>query len=66
MVPMEIGNLGKSLRVLKLAYNKLKNITNRIRELKNLEILHLQSNQLKTLPENLELPKLTECLLFNN
>jgi Leucine-rich repeat (LRR) protein len=44
MIPMEIGNLGKSLKVLKLAYNKLKTLTNRIRDLKNLEILHLQSN----------------------
>ena len=41
MIPMEIGNLGKTLRVLKLAYNKLKSITNRIRDLSNLEVLHL-------------------------
>lgn len=66
MIPMEIGNLRKSLKVLKLAHNKLKTLTNRIRDLKNLEILHLQSNHLKSLPENLELPKLTEFILLNN
>jgi Leucine-rich repeat (LRR) protein len=41
MIPIEIGNLGKSLKVLKLAHNKLKTLTNRIRDLTNLEILHL-------------------------
>jgi Leucine-rich repeat (LRR) protein len=58
MIPMEIGNLQRTLRVLKLANNKLKSITNRIRELTSLEVLHLQNNMLKTLPDNMELRNL--------
>jgi hypothetical protein len=41
MIPMEIGNLYRTLKVLKLANNKLKSITNRIKELTSLEVLHL-------------------------
>lgn len=41
MIPMEIGNLYRTLKVLKLACNKLKSITNRIRELSKLTILHV-------------------------
>ena len=44
MIPMEIGNLARSLKVLKLGYNKLKVITNRLKDLTALEILQLQNN----------------------
>jgi Leucine-rich repeat (LRR) protein len=66
MIPMEIGNLARTLKVLNISSNKLKSITTGIRELHNLEVLHLQDNQLKALPDKLSLPNLRECLLTNN
>jgi Leucine-rich repeat (LRR) protein len=54
MVPMEIGNLSKSLKILKLASNRLKQITNRVKELKSLEVLHVQNNKLTALPDGFE------------
>jgi len=66
MIPTEIGNLSRTLKVLKLSNNKLKSITNRIREMHRLEILHLQNNQLRVLPDRLELKRLEECILTNN
>jgi hypothetical protein len=65
-VPVELGDLWRTLKVLKLAGNRLKSITSRIKELTNLELLDLSDNLLRCLPDNIELRKLKECNLTGN
>ena len=55
MIPSEIGLLHDSLIVLKLAQNKLKQLTLSTRELTKLEVLGLAENSLTELPEGMEL-----------
>ena len=54
MIPSEIGLLQDTLLVLKLAENKLKQLTLSTRDLHKLEILNIANNGLTQLPEGIE------------
>ena len=67
MIPSEIGLLKHSLIVLKLAQNKLKQLTLSARELFKLEILNISDNCLTELPEGMDdLCNLRELHLSGN
>ena len=67
MIPSEIGLLRDSLIVLKLANNKLKQLTLSTRDLTKLEVLSIADNSLTELPEGMELLRsLKELYLSGN
>ena len=53
MMPSEISQLGKCLKILKLSQNRLRQLTLSMREMRNLEILNLTQNKLTELPDGL-------------
>lgn len=55
MIPSEIGQLKETLITLKLAQNKLKQLTLSTRELCKLEMLNISENKLSELPEGMEM-----------
>ena len=67
MIPSEIGQLHKTLVVLKLSNNKLKKLTLSTRELVKLEVLGISENCLSEIPDGMEaLENLTELHLSGN
>ena len=67
MLPSEMGQLKNSLTVLRLAQNKLKQLTLSTRELSKLEILNISDNSLTDLPQGMEqLQELKELYLSGN
>lgn len=63
----DIGtSMGKSLEQLRLNYNKLKCIPSVILQLRNLRFLGLDDNEIEQMPEDINLPMLTDLKLNNN
>jgi len=55
------------LKVLKLSKNKITHLLFGVRDIHNLQILHLQSNNLKALPNGMhQLTRLKELRIENN